>query len=238
MSLLTSVNDESQNISQFIPAAYTSGGARMIATAAPEGVVRIAPATTGGSAGGAFLRGGTGATGLILGANDTLNSQVVLTNTPSARINLNSDTRISVPGTGLDVANSMIAIAGAPGAATLDTYVNRDIHGYSDTGYVEETETRVGGGVVPNPVPLPEGLYSVMVVPQGAGNEAAQASAVCYWDGAVWTGNGVSFNFTAGAPNVAIGPAAGGATLTVGGASIPAGNLDVVFRQLLAAATI
>ena len=235
MSLLTSVNDESQNISQFIPAAYTSGGARMIATAASEGIVRIAPATTGGSAGAAFLRGGTGANSTILGANDTLNSQVVLTNTPSERINLNSNTNVSVPGTALTVTNSITATAGAPGAAALDTFVNRDIHGYSDTGYVDQTVTRAGAGAVANPGVLPLGLYSVIVVPQGAGNEAAQASAHCYWDGAAWTGNGVSFNFTAGAPNVAIGPAAGGATLTIGGASVPVGNIDVRFRQLLAA---
>jgi len=235
MSLLTSVNDESQNISQFIPAAYTSGGARMIATAASEGAVRIAAATSGPSAGGAFLRGGPGATGLVLGANDSVNSQIVMAATPSAAVNLNSNTNVSVPGTTFTVTNAMIATAGAPGAATLDTYVNRDIHGYSDTGYVDETVTRVGAGAVANPGVLPQGLYSVIVVPQGPGNEAAQASAHCYWDGAAWTGNGVSFNFTAGAPNVAIGPAAGGATLTIGGASVPVGNIDVRFRQLLAA---
>lgn len=235
MSLLTSVNDESQNISQFIPAAYTSGGARMIATASAEGVVRIAAATSGPSSGGAFLRGGPGATGLVLGANDAVNSQIVLATTPSAAVNLNSNTNVSVPGTALTVTNAMIATAGAPGAATLDTFVSRDIHGFSDTGYVDETVTRVGAGAVANPAVTPAGLYSVIVVPQAPGNEAAQASAHCYWDGAVWTGNGVSFNFTAGAPNVAIGPAAGGATLTIGGASVPVGNIDVRFRQLLAA---
>ena len=234
MSLLTSVNDESQNISSFIPAAYTSGGARMIATAATEGAVRIAPATTGVNDGYAFLRGGTNTDSLVLGANDVTTSQITMLGSP-ATIGLNSNTVMNVAGTYLSVNNSIIATAGAPGAAALDTYVNRDVHGFSDTGYATDTITRVGAGAVTNPAVLPVGLYSVIVVPQGAGNEAAQASAHCYWSGTAWTGNGVSFNFTAGAPNLAIGPATGGATLEIGGASIPAGNIDVVFRQLLAA---
>ena len=86
-----------------------------------------------------------------------------------------------------------------------------------------------------NPVGLSAGLWSAMVVPVNVGNEFAQASAICYWSGSVWTGNGVSFNHSGGAPNVAIGPTSGGATLTIGGASIPVGTLDVVYRQLLAA---
>ena len=235
MSLLTSVNDESQNISQFIPAAYTSGGARMIATAAPEGVVRIAPATTGGDAGAAFLRGGTGATGLLLGANDSLPSQVVLASTPSAAVNLNTNTNVSIPGTALTVTNAMIAVAGAPGAATLDTFVSRDIHGFSDTGYVVSFSAPQGSGPIPNPVPLPEGLYSVIASAPGDPNIGAQVSATCYWTGTEWIGSGVSTSFTAGSPNTAILPVAGSAQLSLGGVAVPA-NTVVAFRQLLAQA--
>jgi hypothetical protein len=131
------------------------------------------------------------------------------------------------PATLLDVSGAT-TLRGA-----LDTYNNRNIHGYSDTGYSIATSTRTGAGPVTNPGILPIGLYSVIVVPDGSGNEAAQASACCYWDDTKWTGNGVSFNFTGGVPNLAIGPASGGATLTIGGASIPTETLNIIFRQLL-----
>lgn len=235
MSLLTSVTEESKGVSQFIEASYTAGGAAMIATGSAAGIARIAPATQGPSAGNAFLRAGPGASALSLGASDAVNSAISMTVTPSVATFLNTDVNVTVPGTALAVSNSIVATAGAPGAGTLATFCNRDVNGFSDSGYSNLTTTVVGGGAIANPAGLSPGVWSVIVTPQGAGNEAAQASAVCFWSGAVWSGNGVSFNFTAGAPNVAIGPVAGGATLNLGGASIPAGNIDIRYKQLLAA---
>lgn len=88
-----------------------------------------------------------------------------------------------------------------------------------------------GGGAFANPAGLTQGVYFVVYVGSGAGNEFAQPSGVFYWSGTTWAGNAVSFNFTAGAPNCAIGPVAGGATLTIGGAAIPAGT--AYFRKIL-----
>jgi len=234
MSLITTANSGSPAQDYFVTAAYTAGGAQMIATS--SGVARIQAAQSGPSAGTAFLRGSPDATTLSLGASDAVPAAISMTLTPSSQTSLNTSTVLPTVGTVFGVTNTLTAsVAAVPGAGSLDTYTNRDIHGYSDTGYVSTFISQVGAGPVANPVPLPQGLYSVMVVPANPGNEAAQASACCYWNGAAWSGNGVSFNFTGGAPNVAIGPAAGGATLEIGGAAIPAGNLIVNFRQLLAA---
>lgn len=222
MSLLTSVTQESAGIPSFVEAAYTAGGSPMIATASGAGIVRIQSSTGNITR----LRGAAPATTLSLGLDGGVNPNAIVVTSGPDLTTIATNTTCSQ---GLTVTGAAIL------NGSLDTFSNRDIHGYSDTGYVSTFISRVGAGVVANPVPLPQGLYSVMVVPENPGNEAAQASTCCYWNGAAWSGNGVSFNFTAGAPNVAIGPAAGGATLEIGGASIPAGNLIVNFRQLLAA---
>jgi len=225
MSLLTSVTQESAGIPNFIEAAYTAGGSPMIATASGAGIVRIQSSTGNITR----LRGAAPATTLSIG----LDGATVGANANAIVVTSGPD--LTTIATNATCSQGLTVTGAATLNGSLDTFSNRDIHGYSDTGYVSTFISQVGAGPVANPVPLPQGLYSVMVVPENAGNEAAQASACCYWNGAAWSGNGVSFNFTAGAPNVAIGPAAGGATLEIGGASIPAGNLIVNFRQLLAA---
>lgn len=234
MSLIPTANAGSPGDTYFIEAAYTAGDAPMIATGDAAGIVRIQAARSGPSAGGAFLRGSPDATGLVLGATDAVNSQIVMTSANA--INLNSNTNMLVPGTTLNVVNALTATAGAPGAATLDTLVNRHIHGYSDVGYVYSVSAPQAAGLIPNPGTLPIGLYSVVAAAPGDGNIGAQVSATCYWDGAAWTGSGASVNYTAGEPNCAIYPANGSATLVLGGsgggATVPAGTV-VTFRQLL-----
>jgi len=137
-------------------------------------------------------------------------------------------------GTALTVNNAIGATAGAsPSTATLDTYTNRNIHGYSDKGYYVASVVVAGGGAFANPPNLPYGLFSVMLVTgAGLGQEQAEASAICFYDATGWYGNGVSYAFSGGTPNAAISPINGRATLQLGGAGIPPGN--VVFRQLLA----
>lgn len=105
--------------------------------------------------------------------------------------------------------------------------------GKSISGYYSANVAIVGAGAVANPAGLTDGVYLAVYVGAGAGNENAQPSGVFYYSSVGgWSGNAVSFNFTAGAPNCAIAPAAGGATLVVGGASVPA-NGTVYFRKLL-----
>ncbi len=140
---------------------------------------------------------------------------------------------------GLTAVNTTLNVY-SPLAVFDDVYLNGSLilsggaSGESISGYYGATSPFVaGGGAVANPAGLTPGLYSVIAIPTGAGNENAQASAICFWSGSVWTGNGVSFNFTGGAPNLAIGPVAGGATLNLGGATIGALSGTVVFRKLL-----
>ena len=158
---------------------------------------------------------------LSIGNSVASPSQVVLTD-GTATVN----GILSVPG-------SFFAKTAGSTPVAFDTFVSRDIHGFSDTGYASFQVAGAGGGPIANPSAIAPGLHAVVLIGSGAGNEQAQPSGVFFWTGTSWTGNAVSFAFTAGAPNCAIGPVAGGATLNVGGASIPA-NYTVVFRQLLA----
>lgn len=160
---------------------------------------------------------------LSLGPNPTTFATIVLSDAPSTA---------SVNGT-LFVNGSITAKSVGATPATLDTFINRDIHGFSDTGYSTFSSVQ-GGGVIPNPVSLSIGLWSVIAAAAAPGNEGAQVSATCYWSGTAWTGAAVSTTFTAGSPNCAIVPVAGGATLSLGGVAIPAAN-TITFRQLLAA---
>ena len=234
MSLLTSVNAGTPAVNYFIE---NIGGAGTGAVDAPcikgstLGAVRIGDPTDGlvlrgdTIADANIIYGGQAAGGsLTIGNSVASPSQIVLT-----------DGVANVNGL-LAVVGSLQAKTAGATPASLDTYTNRDIHGFSDTGYSSFSVPFAGGGPVANPVALSPGLWSVIVVGTGAGNEQAQPSAICYWDGAVWTGNGVGFAFGAGpvGPNCAIAPVAGGATLTIGGAGVPAAG-NVFFRQLLAA---
>lgn len=161
----------------------------------------------GGQASGGSLRLGNSSTSF---QNIVLTDNLTTINTPTAIGGSN----------GLSIAGNLV-FSGAPVGASISGY------------YVASVPFVAGGGAVANPAGLTTGLYSVIVVPTGAGNENAQAAAVCYYSGTAWFGNGVSFNFTGGAPNVAVGPVAGGATLNLGGATIGALSGNVVFRKLL-----
>lgn len=247
MSLAPSITSVNSGTIPYVANVASSGADPVIATA--FGGVFVEPRADGN----AFIHT-DGPAGRILniGANGATFANIVLTdatntmNKPTNMLNggfipagqtLTNAGAYSSSGTGsFSILNSIGAVAGAnPATATLDTYTNRDIHGYSDTGYSNFSVAFIaGGGAVANPVGLSPGLYSVIIVPSGGGNENAQASAICYWSGAVWSGNGVSFNFTGGVPNLAIGPVAGGATLNIGGASAGALAGNVLFRQLLA----
>lgn len=105
--------------------------------------------------------------------------------------------------------------------------------GKSISGYYSANVVVAGAGAVPNPAGLTNGVYLAVYIGNGAGNENAQPSGVFYYSAVGgWSGNAVSFNFTAGAPNCALGPVAGGATLNIGGAAVP-GAGTVYFRKLM-----
>lgn len=140
---------------------------------------------------------------------------------------------------GLTTVNTQLTLSG-----TADIVVGGDVQvggnleftngaaGASISGYWSAQAAIAAAGAVPNPAGLTQGTYLVVFVAGGAGNENAQPSGVFYWSGTTWVGNAVSFNFTAGAPNTAIGPVAGGATLNIGGAAIPL-PATMYFRKLL-----
>lgn len=156
-----------------------------------------------------------------ISSNLTVNTSNLFVNTGTNQVGINT----TAPGAELGVngdisANGNIILSGGGSSG-------KSISGY----YVNTSPFTSSGGPVANPAGLTPGLYSIIVVPT-SGNEPAQASAVCFYTGTTWSGNGVSFNFTAGVPNVAIGPVTGGATLNIGGAGIPTSG-NVVFRKLM-----
>lgn len=226
MSLLPSANNGSSTQSYFIENIGGVNGVPCIKGNA-TGFVRLGDPVDGivfkgeldGSAN--LMRGGQGSGGsFTLGNSLTSTDNIVMTD-------------------GITTVNGFLIADGGPIAAFNGLSVSGDIllltgqsTGDSISGYYVSTSPFTSaGGAVANPAGLTAGLYSVIVLPT-SGDEAAQAAAVCYYTGTSWSGNGVSFNFTAGVPNVAIGPVAGGATLNLGGASISATG-NVVFRKLM-----
>ena len=130
----------------------------------------------------------------------------------------------------LDI-NGIALVTGQVQALSDIVLVNGGI-GKSISGYWSNTQAVSATGAQANPAGLTAGVYLIVYIATGANNEDAQPSGVFYWSGTTWSGNAVSFNFTGGAPNCAIGPVSGGATLNIGGASAPVpGNL--YFRKLL-----
>jgi hypothetical protein len=202
-----------------------------IKAGAALGLVRVGNPTTGliagATAGGtARVRGGgatsAGGSTLALGASDASFQNIVLTDGVTT---INGT--LSVPAGGDIFVGDDVTLGGDL------SFTNGQAAGASISGQYVNTSPFAGGGAVANPAGLTPGLYNVSVIGTGVGEELAQASAMCFRTvGNQWFGNGVSFNFTAGVPNVAIGPVAGGATLTIGGAGIPAAG-NVVFRKIL-----
>jgi len=232
MSLLPSTNNGASEQSYFIE---NIGGAGAGGSDAPcikgttFGTVRV-----GDPADGLLLRGDlAGVSNAIRGGQASAGSLTIGNSSASLNNIVLTD--------GITTVNSTLSLPGAFDLFVGDditlggdlTFSNGQATGASISGYYTASVAfSAGGGAVANPAGLTAGLYSIIVVPTGVGNENAQASANCFYSGAIWTGNGVSFNFTAGVPNLAVGPAAGGATLNVGGATIGALSGSVVYRKL------
>jgi hypothetical protein len=133
--------------------------------------------------------------------------------------------------------NTSLTIAGAGADLTVPDTINvggniNFTAGGSISGYQTAQIAVAGAGAQANPAGLTAGTYALAYVAPAAGNEPAQPSGIFIWSGTTWFGNAVSFNFTAGAPNCAICPTAGGATLTVGGAAAPF-PATIFLRKLL-----
>jgi len=234
MSLLTSVNAGTPSVNYFIenvggtnnPPPCIKGGLLGAAPGFSDTTVRIGDPVegmvlTGG--GGTYLpllrgiNGGsadtTGGQSLVIGASAASFQNIVLTD---AATRINSDLTLGV--------------AATPGSG--DIIFANGATGSSISGYYIASTAVVGVGAVANPAGLTAGVYAVVLAPTvAAGNEGAEPSGIFVWTGTAWVGNAVGFAFSASAPNCAIRPANGSATLYVDGTGVPAGNL--VYRKLL-----
>lgn len=209
MSLLPSVTGESSvGIPQFIEASYTAGGAAMISTGAASGVVRIAPATTGITAGTAFIRGGPGAVSLTLGANDTVNSQIGVGN---------GGVSIFTP---LTVGTSLTVT----GPADFDQSISLSNQQVQDNLRYTQPFGPIADATNDQPLgtaqpALIAGSYAIAV--QIVGNPQIQPSCIGYWNGAQWSAgaNGAGHAYPGGGVAVGIRPAPGGASLLMSNGS-------------------
>ena len=233
MSLLTSTNAGAASVSYFME---NIGGPGLTAADAPcikgttLGAVRIGnPNNTGGL----ILRGDVlpGANNNRIAGGQTSGGQLLIGNSTTSFQNIvlaDASTTVNTPLT-IDQGFGLLSDGDLNTGGNLVFTGNT---GKAISGYWSANVAVAGGGAVANPAGLTEGVYFVVAAFTGAGNENAQPSGVFYWSGTTWVGNAVSFNFTAGAPNAAIGPVAGGATLNIGGAGIP-GAGTVFFRKIM-----
>lgn len=232
MSLLTSMNVGNPAQTYYIE---NIGGAGSTVSDAPcikgttLGAVRI-----GDPANGVVIRGDTAANANIMYGGQANGGSMTLGNSIASLDNI-------VLTDGATTVNTPITVAGGFGIITQgDASVggnlllaNGQASGKSISGYWTGQTAVAGAGAVANPAGLTNGVYLAIYIGTGAGNENAQPSGVFYYNTVGgWSGNAVSFNFTAGAPNCAIGPVAGGATLNIGGAAVPGAGI-VYFRKLL-----
>lgn len=165
-----------------------------------------------------IIGGGQAAGGTLTISNSLNTDNIVLNDTTTAIITpLTTSSTISSLGD-MNVGGNLNFTAG--------------VSGKSISGYWSAQQAVAAVGAQANPAGLTQGVYLVAYAGAGAGNENAQPSGVFYWSGVSWVGNAVSFNFTAGAPNMAIGPVAGGATLNIGGAAVPLPG-TLFFRKLM-----
>lgn len=231
MSLLPSVNNSSKDLPLFIPNIGSAG-----APILPAASISI----TGDNLGRAYVRALNPAAGaspgtLHLGANpDTYDNVVLSAVGPTPATTLNSTLTVAGGNTStftgqVNTSPAVPIVCG--GSITTAGNLILSANGGALSGITSAAVPVAGAGAIPNPGNLSTGTWLVVYIATGAGNEAAQPSGIFYWQGSSWAGNAVSFNFTAGAPNCAIGPVAGGATLQIGGAAVPgAGN--VYFRKI------
>lgn len=222
MSLLTSVTEESRGVSQYIESSYTSGGAAMISTGAASGIVRIQPASTGGSAGGSFLRGGPTATGLVLGANDTVNSAIVIATTPSPAVNVNVPLNMTL-GNPLTV-NSDLTVNGSSNFVSSISLGNQQVQ--NNLRYTQAFGP-VADGTNDQPLgtaqpALIAGSYAISVqITSPSTGVQFQPSCIGYWNGTIWSAgaNGAGITYPGGNVAVGIRPAVGGASLVMSNGS-------------------
>jgi len=236
MSLLTSVNSGSPNLSYFI---QNIGGNGAAGNSAPcikgtaFGAVRVGDPAVGivirGDATGAgFIRGGgatsAGGSSVTIGASSASASNIVLTDGFTTVTGT-----LSVPGAGDISVGDDISLGG-------DLIFTNGATGSSITGFYFVTTAVAAAGAQANPAGLTAGTYLVVYVPTAStpGIEGQQPSGVFYWSGVSWAGNAVGANFSAPGPgpDIAILPTAGNATLTVGG-STPSVPGSLFWRKLL-----
>jgi len=227
MSLLTSTNAGSATVDYFIRNLGGSGdqpanAVPCIAAGDAFGAIRIADpdagmVLVGGGIGGAptvsgIRGGGAAGTTVTLGSSVASQQNIVLTD---------GATRI----------NTDLTLGAAATVGSGDLVFANGSTGSSISGYYSVSTAVAGTGAQANPAGLTAGTYLVVYVPTG-GAVGQQPSGVFYWSGTAWNGNAVGANFTGPAPDIAILPTAGGATLTVGGAaaSVPGA---LYWRKLL-----
>ena len=193
------------------------------------GGLGVAPSTCG-------VRGGypntTGGAVLNLGASLASQTNISLTDNLTTLRTPVTITSSIIANQDLDIDGQLFVTGNIDALSTINL-VNGGL-GNSISGYYAASVAVTGGGVVANPAGLTPGVYVVTYVGDGGGNEQAQPSGVFIRSSTIWYGNAVSSAFTAGtpdAPNTAIHPVAGGATLNIGGLSIPATG-TVFFRKI------
>ena len=208
MSLLSSTNAGSTTNDYFVRNIGGSG----------DGAAAV-PCIKGGDALGLIRIGQAPDSGIIIGGDDATDISRVRGGAAAGSSLLLGASATSYQNIALtDGVTTISGLLSVPGS----------ISGY----YVASVAVGAGGGVMANPAGLTSGLYSVIYVGTGAGNELAEPSGLFYWNNVSWSGNSVSAAISAGGvPNTAIYPTAGGATLSVGGGAIPAGN--AVFRKMM-----
>ena len=226
MSLLTSVNVGNPDQPYYIE--NIGSAALPCIKGTSLGAVRV-----GDPANGVVIRGDTQANANIIYGGQANGGSLTIGNSIASLNNV-------VLTDGATTVNTPITVAGGFGVITQgDVSVggnlllaNGGTSGKSISGYWNASVATAGGGAVPNPAGLTPGVYAVIFIGNGAGNEQAQPSGIFNWSGTAWSGNAASFAFTAGVPNCAICPVAGGATLNIGGAGIPATG-NVFYKKLL-----
>lgn len=230
MSLLKTANNGSVSEPYFIENIGFPGGVDASAPClkgSTLGTIRV-----GNPSAGTVIRGDTVALNNRISGGQVAGGSMTLGNSTTSFQNIVLTDGATTVNTPLTIDNGFGIITDGDVSCGGDLVFANGATGKSISGYYSSVVSVAGAGAVPNPGDLTQGVYLVVAVAPGAGNENAQPSGIFYWSGTTWVGNAVSFNFTAGAPNMAIGPVAGGATLNIGGASVPA-NPSLYFRKLM-----
>lgn len=232
MSLLATVNAANDQQSYFIENIGGSGAAGAPAPCIKGttiGGVRVGDPIVGlvlrGDATGAgFIRGGAASSGagsfLTLGASLAQPAQITMSD---ALIAIAAPLAVQGAGNDLTVADD-INVGG-------NVVLTNGASGKSISGYYSVSTAVAAAGSQANPAGLTPGVYNVLYVPTG-GAEGQQPSGVFVWSGTQWFGNAAGVNFTGPVPDIALYPAAGNATLTVGGA-LPSVPGALFWRKLL-----